>query len=62
LVGVAFLVHDEAAISDDVHVYLTAATVEHIRNSKLLDAGPEDEKAIEEPAPRSSAGYPRRAE
>ena len=42
-----FLMHDEAAVNDDVCVYLTAPTVEHIRNSKLLDAGPEDEKAIE---------------
>ena len=42
-----FLMHDEAAVNDDVYVYLTARTVEHIRNSKLLDAGPEDEKAIE---------------
>jgi hypothetical protein len=43
-----FLMHDEAAVNDDVYVYLTARTVEHIRNSKLLDAGPEDEKAIED--------------
>jgi hypothetical protein len=43
-----FLMHDEAAQNDDVFVYLTARTVEHIRNSKLLDAGPEDEKAIKD--------------
>jgi hypothetical protein len=43
--------HDEAALNDDVFVYLTARTVEHIRNSKLLDAGPEDEKAIEDRLP-----------
>jgi hypothetical protein len=43
-----FLMHDEAALNDDVFVYLTARTVEHIRNSKLLDAGREDEKAIED--------------
>jgi hypothetical protein len=43
-----FLMHDEAAVNDDVYVYLTARTVEHIRNSKLLDDGPEDEKAIED--------------
>jgi hypothetical protein len=43
-----FLMHDEAALNDDVYVYLTAPTVEHIRNSKLLDSGPEDEKAIED--------------
>jgi hypothetical protein len=42
-----FLMHDEAAVNDDVYVYLTARTVEHIRNSKLLDDGPDDEKAIE---------------
>jgi hypothetical protein len=29
-----FLMHDEAALNDDVFVYLTARTVEHIRNSK----------------------------
>jgi hypothetical protein len=38
------LMHDEAAVNDDVFVYLAARTVEHIRNSKLLDAGPEDER------------------
>ena len=43
-----FLMHDEAAVNDDVYVYLPASTVEHIRNSKLLDAGREDEKAIED--------------
>lgn len=43
-----FLMHDETAENDDVFVYLTTGTVEHIRNSKLLDAGPEDEKAIED--------------
>src|SRR5271155_5122553 len=42
-----FLMHDEAAVNDDVYVYLTARTVEHIRNSKLLDAGPEAEKPSE---------------
>jgi hypothetical protein len=43
-----FLMHDEAAVNDDVYVYLTARTVEHIRNSKSLDDGPKDEKAIED--------------
>jgi hypothetical protein len=40
-----FLMHDEAGA--DVFVCLTSRAVEHIRNSKLLDAGPEDENAIE---------------
>jgi hypothetical protein len=42
-----FLMHDEAAPNDPVFVYLTARTVEHIRNSKLLDADREDARDIE---------------
>jgi hypothetical protein len=42
-----FLMHDEAAVNDDMYVYLTASTLEHIRK-KSLDNGPEDEKAIED--------------
>ena len=41
-----FLMHDEGGA--DVFVFVTARTVVHIRNSPLLDAGPEDRKAIEE--------------
>jgi hypothetical protein len=43
-----FLMKDEAAPKGDVFVYVTARTVEHNRNSKLLGAGREDEKAIED--------------
>jgi hypothetical protein len=39
-----FLMHDEAALNYDVFVYLTARTVEHIRNSKLLDPDSEEER------------------
>jgi hypothetical protein len=43
-----FLMHDEAAVNDDVFVYLSARTVQHIRNETALDRGPQDEKAIED--------------
>jgi hypothetical protein len=46
-----FLMHDGGAPNDPVFVYLTARTVEYIRNDAVLDAGPEDQEAIERRLP-----------
>jgi hypothetical protein len=46
----SFMMHDEAA-AQNVFVFVPARTVQHIRNTPLLDAGPEDTKAIEDRLP-----------